>query len=178
MVVLVSLSQNRSDNARNADRRHDSNKSPSGNRGPGHRAQQTIAFVTKILYDLFPLQRPKIHELIELTAYKIVKISLLNITGKIFERILTNKLNLLLESHNLLPPEQFDFRAQRSTQNPIVERQTDITKTRQPWLVHRRCLSGHFRELLKYRISAVDKKLEEHLQSAHSNATYKLGKNE
>jgi hypothetical protein len=78
------------------------------------------AFVTKILYDLFPLQRPKIHELIELTAYKIVKISLLNITGKIFERILTNKLNLLLESHNLLPPEQFGFRAQRSTQNPIV----------------------------------------------------------
>jgi hypothetical protein len=124
MVVLVSLSQNRSDNARNADRRHDSNKPPSGNRGPGHRAQQTIAFVTKILYDLFPLQRPKIHELIELTAYKIVKISLLNITGKIFERILTNKLNLLLESHNHLPPEQFGFRAQRSTQNPIVELQT------------------------------------------------------
>jgi hypothetical protein len=39
-------------------------------------------------------------------------ISLLNITGKIFERILTNQLNLLLESHNLLPPEQFGFRAQ------------------------------------------------------------------
>ncbi|KAH0814367.1 hypothetical protein GEV33_008425 [Tenebrio molitor] len=31
---------------------------------------------------------------------------------------------------------------------------------------------GNFRELLKYRISAGDKKLEEHLQSAHSNATY------
>jgi hypothetical protein len=30
-------------------------------------AKQTIAFVTKILYDLFPLQRPKIHELIELS---------------------------------------------------------------------------------------------------------------
>ncbi|KAJ3631975.1 hypothetical protein MTP99_013074 [Tenebrio molitor] len=48
-------------------------------------------------------------------------ISLLNITGKIFERILTNRLNLLLESHNLLPPEQFGFRAQRSTHNPILE---------------------------------------------------------
>ncbi|KAH0813360.1 hypothetical protein GEV33_009431 [Tenebrio molitor] len=31
-------------------------------------AKETNAFVTKILYDLFPLQRPKIHELIELTA--------------------------------------------------------------------------------------------------------------
>jgi hypothetical protein len=47
-------------------------------------------------------------------------ISLLNITGKIFERILTNRLNLLLESHNLLPPEQFGFRVQQSTHNPIV----------------------------------------------------------
>jgi hypothetical protein len=35
-------------------------------------AKQTIAFVTKILYDLFPLQRPEIHELIELTASKIL----------------------------------------------------------------------------------------------------------
>jgi hypothetical protein len=50
-------------------------------------------------------------------------ISLLNITGKIFERILTNRLNFLLESHNLLPPEQFGFRARRSTHNPIVEPQ-------------------------------------------------------
>jgi hypothetical protein len=41
VVVLVSLSRNRSDNASNADRRQDSNKPPSGNRGPGHRAQQT-----------------------------------------------------------------------------------------------------------------------------------------
>jgi hypothetical protein len=55
-------------------------------------------------------------------------ISLLNITVKIFERILTNRLDLLLESHNLLPPEQFAFRAQRSTHNPIVELQTDITR--------------------------------------------------
>jgi hypothetical protein len=40
---------------------------------PSISAKQTIAFVTKILYDLFPLQRLKIHELIELTAYKILK---------------------------------------------------------------------------------------------------------
>jgi hypothetical protein len=35
-------------------------------------AKETIAFVKKILYELFPLQRPKIHELIELTAFKIL----------------------------------------------------------------------------------------------------------
>ncbi|KAJ3631849.1 hypothetical protein MTP99_012954 [Tenebrio molitor] len=30
--------------------------------------KQTFVFVTKILYDLFPLQRPKIHELVELAS--------------------------------------------------------------------------------------------------------------
>jgi exonuclease III len=55
-------------------------------------------------------------------------ISLLSITGKIFERILTNRLQLTLESNNLLPPEQFGFRAQRSTHNPLAELQTDITR--------------------------------------------------
>jgi hypothetical protein len=44
-------------------------------------------------------------------------ISLLNITGKIFQRILTNRLNLLLESHNLILSEQFGFRAQRHSSN-------------------------------------------------------------
>jgi hypothetical protein len=39
--VVVSLNQNRSDNARNADRPHDSNKPPRGNLGPGHRAHRT-----------------------------------------------------------------------------------------------------------------------------------------
>jgi hypothetical protein len=52
-------------------------------------------------------------------------ISRLSITGKIFERILTNRLQLTLESNNLLPPEQFGFRAQRSTHNPLAELQTD-----------------------------------------------------
>jgi hypothetical protein len=55
-------------------------------------------------------------------------ISLLSITGKIFERILTNRLQLTLESNNLLPPEQFGFRAQRSTHNPLAELQTDSTR--------------------------------------------------
>jgi hypothetical protein len=55
-------------------------------------------------------------------------ISLLNITGKIFERILTNRLKFTLETNNLLPPEQFGFRAQRSTHNPLAELQTAITR--------------------------------------------------
>jgi hypothetical protein len=55
-------------------------------------------------------------------------ISLLSITGKIFERILTNRLQFTLESNNLLPPEQFGFRAQRSTHNPLAELQTGITR--------------------------------------------------
>jgi hypothetical protein len=55
-------------------------------------------------------------------------ISLLSITGKIFEIILTNRLQFTLESNNLLPPEQFSFRAQRSTYNPLAELQTDITR--------------------------------------------------
>jgi hypothetical protein len=69
-------------------------------------------------------------------------ISLLSITGKIFEKILTNRLQLTLESNNHLPPEQFSFPAQRSTHNPLAELRTDITRhanTR----VHRRCLPRH-----------------------------------
>jgi hypothetical protein len=78
----VSLHKNRPNYGSNADRPHNRDEPPRGNRGPGHHAErtrrtynqreQTIAFVTKILYDLFPLQRPKIHELIELTASKIL----------------------------------------------------------------------------------------------------------
>jgi hypothetical protein len=37
-------------------------------------------------------------------------ISLLNITGKILEKILTSRLKHVLETNNLLPPEQFGFR--------------------------------------------------------------------
>jgi hypothetical protein len=35
--------------------------------------KQTVVFVTKILYDLFPLQRPKIHELVELASRQIFR---------------------------------------------------------------------------------------------------------
>jgi exonuclease III len=45
-------------------------------------------------------------------------ISLLNIIGKILEKVLSARLKLSLESNNLLPSQQFGFRAQRSTINP------------------------------------------------------------
>jgi hypothetical protein len=38
--------------------------------------KQTVVFVTKILYDLFPLQRPKIHELMELASRRILGIKM------------------------------------------------------------------------------------------------------
>ena len=55
-------------------------------------------------------------------------ISLLNITGKIFEKILTNRLKDFLETNNIIPQQQFGFRSQRSTMNPILELHTDSTR--------------------------------------------------
>jgi hypothetical protein len=55
-------------------------------------------------------------------------ISLLNILGKILEKVLSARLKLSLESNNLLPRQQFGFRAQRSTINPILELHTDTTR--------------------------------------------------
>ena len=55
-------------------------------------------------------------------------ISLLNVMGKIFEKILASRLAPLLESHRLLPDQQFGFRSQRSTINPLMELHTDSTR--------------------------------------------------
>ncbi|KAJ3641910.1 hypothetical protein Zmor_028380 [Zophobas morio] len=55
-------------------------------------------------------------------------ISLLNISGKIFEKILTNRLTDFLETNNIIPQQQFGFRSQRSTLNPILELHTDSTR--------------------------------------------------
>jgi hypothetical protein len=55
-------------------------------------------------------------------------ISLLNIPGKILEKILANRLKHVLELNNLLPPEQFGFRSQRCTINPMIEFHTDSTR--------------------------------------------------
>jgi hypothetical protein len=54
-------------------------------------------------------------------------ISFLNIAGKIFEKILSNRLKNFLETNNLLPLEQFGFRSERSTINPNLESHTDTT---------------------------------------------------
>ncbi|KAH0818274.1 hypothetical protein GEV33_004517 [Tenebrio molitor] len=55
-------------------------------------------------------------------------IILLNIAGKVFEKILSTRLKNFLEINNLLPPEQFGFRSERSTINPILEFYTDTTR--------------------------------------------------
>ena len=60
------------------------------------------------------------------TSYR--PISLLNIMGKLLEKILTSRLAPFLETHNLLPNQQFGFRPQRSTINPLLELQTDTTR--------------------------------------------------
>lgn len=56
-------------------------------------------------------------------------ISLLNIFGKILEKIIVFRLRETLESNNLLPPEQFGFRSNRSTMNPLLELHTDSTRS-------------------------------------------------
>ncbi|KAJ3655785.1 hypothetical protein Zmor_014898 [Zophobas morio] len=55
-------------------------------------------------------------------------ISLLNIMGKIPEKILTNRLKTFLETNNIIPQQQFGFRSQRSTMNPILELYTDASR--------------------------------------------------
>ncbi|KAH0822777.1 hypothetical protein GEV33_000014 [Tenebrio molitor] len=47
---------------------------------------------------------------------------------KVFEKILSTRLKNFLEINNLLPPEQFGFRSERSTINPILEFHTDTTR--------------------------------------------------
>jgi hypothetical protein len=47
------------------------------------------------------------------------QISLLSIAGNIFE-ILSNRLKNFIETNNLLHKEQFGFRSERSTINPIL----------------------------------------------------------
>lgn len=53
-------------------------------------------------------------------------ISLLNIFGKIFARILTNRLREFLVN-NFLSDYKFGFRPERTTNDPIVLPHTDVT---------------------------------------------------
>ncbi|KAJ3626780.1 hypothetical protein MTP99_017250 [Tenebrio molitor] len=55
-------------------------------------------------------------------------ISLLNIAGKVFEKIFSTRLKNFLEINQLLPPEQFGFRSELCTINPILEFYTDTTR--------------------------------------------------
>jgi retron-type reverse transcriptase len=54
--------------------------------------------------------------------------SLLNIMGKIFEKILNNCFKTILETDNIIPKQQFGFRPQHSITNPILELHTDSTR--------------------------------------------------
>ena len=47
-------------------------------------------------------------------------ISLLEVPGKIFEKIINNRITLFMESNNLLSPNQFGFRKGRGTQQAIA----------------------------------------------------------
>lgn len=47
-------------------------------------------------------------------------ISLLEVTGKIFEKILNRRLRQYLEEHNLIPDTQHGFRANRGTDTAIA----------------------------------------------------------
>jgi hypothetical protein len=48
--------------------------------------------------------------------------------GKILEKNLNNRLKSILEIDNTIPQQQFGFRPQRSTINPILELHTDSTR--------------------------------------------------
>ncbi|GLV46077.1 hypothetical protein CBL_05163 [Carabus blaptoides fortunei] len=56
-------------------------------------------------------------------------ISLLNTLGKIYEKILATKLSDFFETTNVIPPHQYGFRQDRSTQNAILRLTTSVTKT-------------------------------------------------
>ncbi|KAK9876130.1 hypothetical protein WA026_011247 [Henosepilachna vigintioctopunctata] len=54
-------------------------------------------------------------------------ISLLNVLGKIFEKILNERLRDFAESRNIIPPFQHGFRPHHSTYDPLIKLHTDIT---------------------------------------------------
>lgn len=54
-------------------------------------------------------------------------ISLLNVMGKLFEKILKNRLEIHLFEHNLIPPTQFGFRPKHSAHHPILKLLNETT---------------------------------------------------
>lgn len=57
------------------------------------------------------------------TSYR--PISLLNLLGKVFERLLINRLKIFCEAH-VLPPNQHGFRTAHSTHDPLVKLTNDV----------------------------------------------------
>ncbi|EFA13629.1 putative RNA-directed DNA polymerase from transposon X-element-like Protein [Tribolium castaneum] len=55
-------------------------------------------------------------------------VTLLSGIGKLFERIITERLRNFCEGNSLFPPTQFGFRAQRSTCDPLTALQTDVAR--------------------------------------------------
>lgn len=55
-------------------------------------------------------------------------IALLNISGKIFEKILSHRLKLLIDTHSLLPAHQHGFRSQHTTMDSILRLHTETIK--------------------------------------------------
>jgi hypothetical protein len=55
-------------------------------------------------------------------------ISLTSCLGKLFERLLTHRLNWFVETKNLLGPEQAGFRKSRCTTNRLVKIDLDIKR--------------------------------------------------
>lgn len=56
-------------------------------------------------------------------------ISLLSCIGKTFEQIIASRLKEFLQDNDLLPDFQFGFRSNRSTQDPLLKLQTELTKS-------------------------------------------------
>lgn len=79
--------------------------------------------------------------------YNYRPISLLETIAKIFEKIITQRLLLYLEHHNLLPEHQFGFRSSRSTTHSIyiiMETLKELRKQKQTALIATRDISKAF----------------------------------
>ncbi|XP_063613809.1 uncharacterized protein LOC134787049 [Penaeus indicus] len=81
-----------------------------------HRSHRTISGPVQ---ESNPLPHPQTNKSVHyVTNYR--PISLLEIPGKILERIITNRLNTHLEANNIHNPRQYGFRAHRGTESAIA----------------------------------------------------------
>ena len=71
-------------------------------------------------------------------------ISLLNTMGKIFGKILNNKLNNFLQSHNIIKDTQHGFRPKRGTSSLIANTYERISRGKDDKNSHYSCTMRHF----------------------------------